>query len=131
MNVAYPDLNGFKVPPDREPSVVPLVGPSIAYTMNGSRNDTERLNAKKKYIKRAREVKGWGIGPMPEKPFLERFLSYNTYTPPSSPSMRMISHDPAATSSGQEANPAKPSAYKSIKFPVEREKLLYEPLVSI
>lgn len=57
-------------------------GASVAYTMNSSRNETENQNAKERNPKRAREVKGWAIGPMPEEQFLY-FLPYNDKDPPS------------------------------------------------
>lgn len=100
--------------------------------MNGFRNENERENAKKRYVKHASEVKGWAIGPMPEEPFLKRFLPYRTYTPPISPSTRINNRGSTADASGEETEhtPPKPSAYDLIKPPHIMEEEMYEALVS-
>lgn len=130
-NVARPDLKGFQVPEDNQASVIPASGSSVVFTVNGSHNETEYQLAKEKYLKRAREAKGWAIGPMPEEPFLERFLPYNTDTPPSSPLTMLMNRGGAAKIYGRKRKRTKRNAYDSIKSPVKREKELYYPLVSI
>lgn len=130
-NVAYPDSKGFQVPEDNEASVISASGSSVVFTVNGSHNETEYQLAKEKYLKRAREVKGWAIGPMPEEPFLQRFLPYNTDTPPSSPLNMPMNRGGAAKIYGRKRKRTKRNAYDSIKSPVKREKELYYPLVGI
>lgn len=98
--------------------------------MNNFRNENERENAKKRYVKRASEVKGWAIGPMPEEPFLERFLPYSTYTPPKSPSTGIKNRGLKADTSGEEIEHTKPSAYDLIEPTLITEEEMYEALVS-
>lgn len=98
--------------------------------MNSFRNENERENAKKRYVKRASEVKGWAIGPMPEEPFLERFLPYSTYMPPRSLSTKVKNCGLTADTSGEEIEHTKPTAYDLIKPPHITEEEMYEALVS-
>lgn len=81
-NRGYKGSKSLKAPSNDEPSEIHSNGDSVAYTTDSSRNETKYENTKEKYLKRAREVKGWAIGPMPEELFLH-FLPYNGKNPPS------------------------------------------------
>lgn len=129
-SVAYPDLNGFQASPNHKLRVTRPIDTPVSFTPNKFRNDNKYVTAEDKYPVIAREVKTWAVGPMPEQPFLDHFLPYNTNTGPA-PVMQPSSpsHRPMSSGSTQEAFKT-PSAFDSIKFPVKTEQELYDPIVS-
>lgn len=140
MNVVCSDLKEDKMPPDTELCVRRPIGLPVAYPtrMNQLHDEATPENIKNKYAKRAREVKDWTVGPMPEEPFLEHFLPYNPNTRPES-GRSLISMTHETTASGSMDKEIKveeplsipgPSAFDPINLSVQIEQGLYGPLVS-
>lgn len=94
--------------------------------MSSPHNEAEPENSKK-----YREIKGWAIGPMPEESFFERFLPYNTATPPSTPSERAMPRGSTANTSLEAKEPTNTDAYDSIESLAQRKEELYELVVRI
>ena len=129
-SAACPDLNGAPTTPKRSPQVTRPISTPVMFTVNGSSNLFENMIAEDKYPEMAKEVKKWAVGPMPEQPFLDHFLPYNTNIGPEPViNTSSTSHALEASDSVQEA-PKMPSAFDSIKFPVKTEQELYDPIVS-
>lgn len=142
MNAVYPDLNlkEDKISQDIKPSVTRPIGLPIAYTTKNSQNETTLEDIKKKYVERAREIKGCVVGPMPEASFFDRFLPYNADTGSRAEthldfqSHEIFAGDLMANVSQEEAEPSratKLSAFDSTQLPIKVDQEPYKSIVSI
>ena len=107
----------------------------VMHAVNGSHNDAENVIAEDRYPQLGNEAKGWMVGPMPEKPFLDRFLPYNTTpgTPTRPPKQNLPGQDSTTNASPDTLEPVEvptSGGFASIQFPVQNEEDMYEHLVS-